>query len=103
VAPTCPPRRSFVASDARRRGQVFKRLEHKNSDSPDLKEALPALAGTGPLNPSASALLKGQFRNLYVAMSRPSHFLCVAVNKDRTTAVDTAALEAQGWIVHRLN
>jgi hypothetical protein len=34
VAPTCPPRRSFVASDARRRGQVFKRLEHKNSDSP---------------------------------------------------------------------
>ena len=33
-APTCPPRRSFVASDARRRGQVSKRLTHRNSDTP---------------------------------------------------------------------
>jgi hypothetical protein len=34
MTPTCPPRRSFVASDARHRGQIFKRLEHKNSDNP---------------------------------------------------------------------
>ena len=32
--PTCPPRRSFVAGDARHRGQVYERLEHKNPDTP---------------------------------------------------------------------
>jgi len=48
VAPTCPPRRSFVASDARRRGQVSQRLEHKNSDIPPQG---------GPLSPLLSNIL----------------------------------------------
>ena len=29
---SCPPRRSFVASDARRRRQVYERLAHRISD-----------------------------------------------------------------------
>jgi hypothetical protein len=37
VAPTCPPRRSVVASDACRRGQVSLALKHKNSDSPPVR------------------------------------------------------------------
>ena len=34
VEPTCPPRRSCVASDARRRGQISLVLKHKNMDTP---------------------------------------------------------------------
>jgi gluconolactonase len=34
VAPTCPPRRSFVARDARHRGQVSEHLTHRNPDTP---------------------------------------------------------------------
>ena len=37
--PTCPPRRSFVAGDARHRGQVYERLEHKNPDTPNTRVA----------------------------------------------------------------
>jgi len=32
--PTCPLRRSFVASDDRRRGQVSEALKHKKPDTP---------------------------------------------------------------------
>jgi hypothetical protein len=32
--PTFPPRRAFVASDARRRGKVSTCLKHKNQDTP---------------------------------------------------------------------
>ena len=34
---TCPPRRPFVASDVRCRGQVFRRPKHKESDSPPVR------------------------------------------------------------------
>jgi len=66
----------------------------------DLEEALPVLAGE-PLDPKASALLKGQFRSLYVAMSRPSRMLCLAMNKSRAAQLHIDALTANGWqVVH---
>lgn len=68
----------------------------------DLKAALPALCGAEPINPKASKLLKGQFRNLYVAMSRPSHYLCVAMNAERAALEQVTRLEANGWRVEKL-
>lgn len=68
----------------------------------DLAEAIPVLVGAKSIDPKASNLLKGQFRNLYVAMSRPTHLLCLAANKDRVAQEHVEKLEAQGWHVHIL-
>lgn len=65
----------------------------------DLQEALPLVANGGSIAASTSDLLKGQYRNLYVAMSRPRHFLCAAANKDRVQSDTLAALRARGWDV----
>jgi hypothetical protein len=63
----------------------------------DLQEALPLVANGGGIAASTSDLLKGQYRNLYVAMSRPRHFLCAAANKDRVQPDTLSALRARGW------
>lgn len=68
----------------------------------DLAEAIPVLAGARAIDRKASDLLKGQFRNLYVAMSRPTHLLCLAANKDRVAQENAEKLAAQGWQVHVL-
>ncbi|QJD93239.1 hypothetical protein HH213_26035 [Duganella dendranthematis] len=66
----------------------------------DLEEAVKVLVGTSAL--PTQKLLKGQFRNLYVAMSRPTSFLCVAVNAERVSAESQALLRAKGWDIEYL-
>jgi hypothetical protein len=65
----------------------------------DLAEAFPMMGGAKPVAPSKSKLLNGQFRNLYVAMSRPSHYLCVAMNRQRASEEGVLALVKKGWEV----
>ncbi|OWQ48404.1 hypothetical protein CDL60_07475 [Roseateles noduli] len=63
----------------------------------DLEEALPVLAGLNVRDPKMKETILSQFRNLYVAMSRPTSFLCLAVNQARVTADCLAALQEKGW------
>lgn len=68
----------------------------------DLAEALPVLAGLKVRDPKMSESILGQFRNLYVGMSRPTSFLCLAVNRARVPDDCVAALQAKGWVVDAL-
>lgn len=68
----------------------------------DLEEALPVLAGLSVRDPKMKESVLSQFRNLYVAMSRPTSFLCLAVNQKRVTAECLAALQEQGWNIDAL-
>lgn len=43
--------------------------------------------------------LLGRLKLHYVAMTRPSHLLCVAMRKDVFTTDEIAVLEGKGWIV----
>jgi DNA helicase-2/ATP-dependent DNA helicase PcrA len=69
----------------------------------DLQEAIPILGGLSRLPAKMSPLRAGQFRNLYVAMSRPTSFLCLAANADRVTADSIKALLDLGWVVEKLD
>lgn len=68
----------------------------------DLAEVLPVVAGLSPRDPKLKESVLSQFRNLYVAMSRPTSFLCVAANLARVTPECVAALEGKGWVVTKL-
>lgn len=68
----------------------------------DLEEALPVLAGLKVRDPKMKDTILSQFRNLYVAMSRPTSFLCLAVNQTRVSADCLAALQEKGWVVEVL-
>lgn len=68
----------------------------------DLEEALPVLAGLTVRDPKMKETILSQFRNLYVAMSRPTSFLCLAINQTRITGDCLAALQAKGWAVEPL-
>lgn len=68
----------------------------------DLAEALPVLAGLKPRDPKMKETILSQFRNLYVGMSRPTSFLCLAVNQARVTQECLAALRDRGWVVEAL-
>jgi DNA helicase II / ATP-dependent DNA helicase PcrA len=68
----------------------------------DLAEALPVLAGLKVRDPKMSESILGQFRNLYVGMSRPTSFLCLAVNRARVSDDCVAALQAKGWVCDAL-
>jgi DNA helicase-2/ATP-dependent DNA helicase PcrA len=63
----------------------------------DLQMALPFLAGIGKKFDKLTATQQVQMRNLYVAMSRPTQFLCLAANESRVDAQTFAALAAKGW------
>lgn len=76
----------------------------------DLKEILPYLAGDLPNqehpnvklrdNPHHSAAFKPNkkfMRQLYVAMSRPKHLLCLALHANHITHEQRTSLEAAGW------
>lgn len=69
----------------------------------DLELALPVIAGIGKSLDKLSVLQQGQMRNIYVAMSRPTHFLCLAANESRVTAQTRAALVAKGWRLEHVN
>lgn len=66
----------------------------------DLQEALPILAGIHNLDTKMTKLRRGQFRNLYVAMSRPTQFLCLAANRSRVSDECVDKLTAMGWHIH---
>lgn len=68
----------------------------------DLAAALPVLADLQVRNPKMSETGLAQFRNLYVAMSRPTSFLCLAVNQARVSPDCIAALQKKGWVVEAL-
>jgi superfamily I DNA/RNA helicase len=62
----------------------------------DLKKLLPLLKGES----IANGIRNDHKRKLlYVAMSRPTHLLCLAMNKDHVTDVDKSELESVGFIV----
>jgi DNA helicase-2/ATP-dependent DNA helicase PcrA len=63
----------------------------------DLQMALPFLANIGGKFDKLTPTQQGQMRNLYVAMSRPTHFLCLAANESRVDAPTLAALIVNGW------
>jgi hypothetical protein len=64
-----------------------------------LKELKPWLLGakTGGANQTARTL--GRLRLHYVAMTRPSHLLCLAMRRDSLTDAEIAKLRARGWRV----
>ena len=49
----------------------------------DLQKILPLLSGSINRTPSFININKGRMKMAYVAMSRPTHLLCLAVHKDR--------------------
>lgn len=69
----------------------------------DLAEALPVIAGANGFPKKMSDSLKGQFRNLYVAMSRPTSLLCLAANLNRVVSDDIDRLVECGWRVRFLS
>lgn len=68
----------------------------------DLEMALSNLCGQTPVSTGWSALVQGQYRNMYVAMSRPSRLLCLAMNSARADAAHVAAMKTQGWLVEEI-
>lgn len=68
----------------------------------DLEVALPCIAGVGCDVAKLSKLQKAQMRNVYVAMSRPSRFLCLAANESRIAVNIREALKAKGWQIEQV-
>lgn len=66
----------------------------------DLAEAFPVLAGRAP--PTWKESVQPQMRLLYVAMSRPTSFLCLAANATRVHPDSVNALRDKGWDVEHL-
>jgi uncharacterized protein YebE (UPF0316 family) len=63
----------------------------------DLELALQCIAELGKGIAKLSTTQRDQMRNVYVAMSRPTRFLCLAANQSRVTPETRSALEAKGW------
>lgn len=68
----------------------------------DLKLALPVLAGVEARNARMTDHQLALLRNLYVGMSRPTSFLCIAANEGRVTDDCRRGLVGQGWVVEHL-
>ncbi|RFD32112.1 hypothetical protein CER19_05710 [Pseudomonas sp. GL93] len=68
----------------------------------DLQLALPIIAGIGTRSGKMPETQLSQFRNLYVGMSRPTSFLCLAVNAERVSDECKTALVDQGWTITHL-
>ncbi len=68
----------------------------------DLELALECIAELGKGIAKLSATQRDQMRNVYVAMSRPTRFLCLAANQLRVTAETRSALEAKGWTIEHI-
>ncbi len=69
----------------------------------DLGMALPNISRSTPIGSKASGSQRNLYRNLYVAMSRPRHLLCLAMNQDRAQDGDVESLVAKGWNVQRMS
>ena len=70
--------------------------------SHDLQAALESIAGGTPLSAKAKESTRSLYRNLYVAVSRPSHLLCLAMNRERAPQPQVQALRDKGWLVVEL-
>jgi hypothetical protein len=70
--------------------------------SHDLQAALGSIAGGPPLGARANESTRSLYRNLYVATSRPSHLLCLAINRARAPEPQVQALRDRGWVVIEL-
>lgn len=68
----------------------------------DLMLAMPVLAGLAARDPKMTEHQLALFRNLYVGMSRPTSFLCIAANEGRVTDDCRKSLAAQGWVFEHL-
>jgi len=65
----------------------------------DVEEALPVIAGLSVRDPKLKESHLSQYRNLYVGMSRPTSFLCLAANAERVSDECKTALVRLGWII----
>lgn len=63
----------------------------------DLEVALRCIAGIGNKLNKLTPTQRAQMRSVYVAMSRPTHLLCLAANQSRVNAETRSALESMGW------
>ena len=63
----------------------------------ELQVALPFIAGIGKKFQKLTATQQAQMRNLYVAMSRPTRFLCLAANESQADIQTLEALATKGW------
>lgn len=63
----------------------------------DVASAMDSLALNAELRKNAPNSLRGAYRNLYVAMSRPTHLLAVAARADQTSTQQLEGLRALGW------
>lgn len=70
--------------------------------SHDLQAALVSMASGTPLSVKANDSTRSLYRNLYVAASRPSHLLCLAMNSERAPEQHVQALRDRGWLVIEL-
>lgn len=68
----------------------------------DLEVALQCIAGLGKDITKLSTTQRDQMRNVYVALSRPTHFLCLAANLSRVTPETRSALGAKGWKIEHI-
>jgi len=68
----------------------------------DLELAMPVLAGLAERDPTMKDSQLALFRNLYVGMSRPTSFLCVAANERRVTDHCKKGLVSHGWVIDHL-
>ncbi len=68
----------------------------------DLELALPLLAGLVDRNQKMTEPQMALFRNLYVGMSRPTSFLCIAANQCRVPEQCREGLAAKGWTLEQL-
>jgi hypothetical protein len=68
----------------------------------DLEVALPSIAGRGKDISKLAPTQQVQMRNVYVAISRPTRFLCLAANESRVPQDVRSALEAKGWQIEHL-
>lgn len=66
-----------------------------------LKKLLPWLAGKRPKaradNTGEGAAMVERLKLHYVAMTRPSHLLCLAMRSDALTAKEREAIQARNW------
>ena len=69
----------------------------------DLEAALKSISGCVPLGQKATETMRGLYRNLYVATSRPTHLLCLAMNKERAEDAYVQVLANKGWKVVSLD
>lgn len=69
----------------------------------DIAEALPIIAGLSGRDPKLKESQLSQYRNLYVGMSRPTSFLCLAANAGRVSDECKDALIELGWVVKHIS